>query len=328
MRWGVLGAADIAIRRVFPAIAGSTFNEVLAIASRDGDRARSVAAVHGIPCSHTSYDALLADPDIDAVYVPLPNALHAQWTIRAAEAGKHVLCEKPMAPTVAECRAMVAACRRHRVLFMEALMYRLHPQHALVRQLVQADAIGTPRLMEASFCVRMNRPDSDIRFDAALGGGALLDLGVYAFDSIRFILGSDPARLTGQLEIDGRGIDVNAAATLTLRNGMLATVAASFEAVGGGTYRVLGNRGWIRVHQAYSQREGVTARVTWDDGEREQEASFPLVDQHRLLFDAFAAALLDGVPPAIPDTAGIGNVAAIQAVRASASNGRAVDLLD
>ncbi len=322
----MLGAADIAIRRVLPAIAASSLNEILGIASRDADRARSVAAVHGIPRSYGSYQDLLADPEVEAVYIPLPNALHAEWTIRAAEAGKHVLCEKPMALSAEECRAMVAACRRHNVLFVEGLMYRLHPQHAMVRRLIQSGAIGTPRMMDASFCVRMSRPPSDIRFAPDLGGRALFDLGVYAIDSLRFILGSEPARVSGQVQLAERRVDVDAVAALAMQDGTLATVSVSFEAAGSGTYRVLGSRGWIRVQQAYAQRPDTLPRVIWDDGDREQEASFPLVDQHVLLVDAFAATLRQGAAPPLRDDDGIANVATIQAIKEASASGRTIDL--
>jgi predicted dehydrogenase len=202
VRWGVLGVADIAVRRVIPAIRATSNNTVVAIASRDTARAQSVAASLGIARAYGTYLDLLGDEGVDAVYIPLPNSLHAEWTVRSAEHGKHVLCEKPMAPTVAECEQMVAACRQAGVTFMEGFMYRFHPQHARVRSLIAAGMIGEVRLMRASFCVRMQRPRSDIRFSAKLAGGALMDVGVYAIDAVRWLQAADPVSLVGSTVLD------------------------------------------------------------------------------------------------------------------------------
>ncbi|HEY0584087.1 MAG TPA: Gfo/Idh/MocA family oxidoreductase, partial [Chloroflexota bacterium] len=192
LRWGILGAADIAIRRVIPAMHAARHTTPFALASRNAARAQDVAAQLGIPRAYGSYEDLLADPDVDAIYIPLPNTLHAEWTIRSAEAGKHVLCEKPLAASVAECEAMLAACRQAGVQLMEGFMYRFHPQHARVRALVAAGLIGQPTLIRTSFCVRMQRPPQDIRFSPTLGGGSLLDVGVYALDAARWLATTAP----------------------------------------------------------------------------------------------------------------------------------------
>jgi xylose dehydrogenase (NAD/NADP) len=176
LRWGVLGCANIALRRLIPAMHSATGNAVAAIGSRDIQRAQAAAHDLEIPHAFGSYSEVLDDPTVDAIYIPLPNSLHAEWTVRAAEAGKHVLVEKPMAPTVAECERMVAAARSANVRLMEAFMYRFHPQHAKVRELVAGGAIGEVRMLRSAFCVRMQRPPADIRFSPDLGGGALLDV--------------------------------------------------------------------------------------------------------------------------------------------------------
>jgi xylose dehydrogenase (NAD/NADP) len=192
LRWGILGAADIAIRRVIPAMHAARHTTPFALASRNAARAKDVAAQLGIPRAYGSYEDLLADPDVDAIYIPLPNTLHAEWTIRSAEAGKHVLCEKPLAASVAECEAMLAACHQAGVQLMEGFMYRFHPQHARVRAMVAAGLIGQPTLIRTTFCVRMQRPPDDIRFSPTLGGGSLLDVGVYALDAARWLATTAP----------------------------------------------------------------------------------------------------------------------------------------
>ncbi|MGD0476411.1 MAG: Gfo/Idh/MocA family oxidoreductase, partial [Candidatus Velthaea sp.] len=153
LRWGVLGTAQIGRAYVIPALIGSANGRVTAIASRERSHATAAAAEFGIPHAHGSYDALLADPDVDAVYIPLPNALHAEWTIRAAEAGKHVLCEKPFAATADEALRMTEACRTHGVALMEAVMYRFHPQHVRVRELIASGAIGEVHEVRAGLSI-------------------------------------------------------------------------------------------------------------------------------------------------------------------------------
>jgi predicted dehydrogenase len=318
VRWGVLGAADIAIRRLIPAIQSTPGNAVVAIASRDLARAQAVAANLSIERAYGSYTELLEDDRVDVVYNPLPNSLHAEWTIRAAEAGKHVLCEKPMAPTVAECEHMVSACQKAGVRLMEGFMYRFHPQHARVRELLAEGAIGDVRMMRSSFCVRMQRPPEDIRFAAAMGGGALLDVGVYAIDAVRMTLGADPLSTTGSISLGPSGIDLSAAAALSFADGVLASVTCSFVANGGGSYEVLGSAGKLTVHQPFAQPPGSPPRLTWDspDGLRE-EAFPPDINQYVLMIEAFSAALRDGAPTPIPAKAGIGNIRVIETLLAS-----------
>jgi xylose dehydrogenase (NAD/NADP) len=312
VRWGVLGCADIAIRRLIPAIKATPGNEIVAIASRDESRARVVATQLDIPRSYGSYADVLLDDNVDAVYIPLPNSLHAEWTTKAAEAGKHVLCEKPMAPTVAECQDMVEACRRAGVRLMEAFMYRFHPQHARVKTLIAAGAIGQPTLMRSSFCVQMRRPPEDIRFSPDLGGGALLDVGVYAIDAVRWLLGGDPVSVAGQVSVSPTGIDTSAAIALAFPEDVLATVACSFVANGGGSYELLGPDGKITVHQAFAQPPGSPPRVTWPNGE---ELFEPDINQHELMLAAFSSALLHNEPSPIPDDSGIGNIAIVESLR-------------
>ena len=178
LRFGVLSTANIGRAAVNPAIQAARNAELVAVASRDGERAREFAAQGAIPRHHGSYEALLDDPEIDALYIPLPNSLHREWAIRAAEKGKHVLCEKPLALTAAEGREMAAAADAHRVKLMEAFMYRFHPRTEKVIELVRGGRIGELRAIRSAFTFRLTRPDN-IRLKPELGGGALMDVGCY-----------------------------------------------------------------------------------------------------------------------------------------------------
>ena len=318
VRWGVLGCADIAVRRVIPALQATAGNAVVAIGSRNLARAKAVAADLGIARAYGSYAEVLDDADVDAVYIPLPNTLHAEWTIRAAAAGKHVLGEKPMATSVADCRRMVAACRAAGVSYMEACMYRFHPQHARVRALIADGVIGEPKVVRASFCVRMQRPPADIRYAPDLGGGSLFDVGVYALDAVRWLLGGDPVAVSGQVALDARGIDASATAALAFPDGVLASVTCSFDANAGGSYEVVGPLGTISVPQAFAQPPGKPPRIVWPGGE---EAFAPDINQYALMVDALAASVRESRPPPFPADQGIGNIAIIEALQEAAAPG-------
>jgi len=226
LRLGILGAANIA-RAFVAAVAPSKRVTVSAVASRDEERARSFARELGIPRSHPSYEALLADPDIDAVYVPLPNSMHAEWSIRAAEAGKHVLCEKPLAVTASEARAMFAAARRNRVRLVEAYPYRAQPQTLKLRELLNSNAIGRVQLIRASFGVAFSDP-ANIRLSPALAGGALMDAGSYAVSLVRTVAGERPSRVHAVARWAETGVDRTVVATLEFESGLLAQVSCSF----------------------------------------------------------------------------------------------------
>ena len=191
VRWGILSTANIGVRKVIPATEKAERCEVVAIASRDGERAAKVADELRIPRAYGGYEALLSDPDVDAVYIPLPNSQHAAWTIAAARAGKHVLCEKPLAMTAAEAEEMVRACANEGVLLMEAFMYRLHPSWEAVRELVASGRIGRLRAVQSWFSY-FNDDPNDIRNVAELGGGALYDIGCYSINLSRMLFGSEP----------------------------------------------------------------------------------------------------------------------------------------
>jgi len=206
IRWGVLGVANIGVRTVIPAIQRAPNARLIAIASRTPARAEDAARRLGIPRAHGSYEALLADPEVEAVYIPLPNSLHREWTIRCAEAGKHVLCEKPLALTAREAEEMAAACRQHGVALMEAFMYRFHPRTERVGRLAADGALGDVRMVRAAFTFAVREPDLNIRFRRDLGGGALYDVGCYTINVSRMVLG-EPELAFAAGRVGDHGVD-------------------------------------------------------------------------------------------------------------------------
>ncbi len=226
VRIGVLGAARIA-RNFIAGVAGSKLVTVTGVAARDPARAQAFAKETGVSRVFATYEALLGDRDIDAVYVPLPNGLHAEWAIKAASAGKHVLCEKPLALNEVEARAMFAAARANKVHLVEGYPYLAQPQTIKTRDLVRAGAIGRPCLIRTTFGVPFSDL-SDIRFDNKLGGGALMDAGSYAVSMLRVIAGERPIRVHAVAQWAATGVDHTIAATLQFKSGLIGQISASF----------------------------------------------------------------------------------------------------
>jgi D-xylose 1-dehydrogenase (NADP+, D-xylono-1,5-lactone-forming) len=225
LRIGILGAANIA-RQFISAVAPSQLVSISAVASRDRGKAEAFAKETGVGRAFGSYEELLADPAIDAIYNPLPNTLHAEWSIRATDAGKHVLCEKPLTTTVADARAMFAAAKRNNVHLVEAYPYLAQPLSGKLRQLLAANAIGKPQIVRSSFGVSFSDP-SDIRMKPDVGGGALLDAGSYALSLIRLVSGSAPQRVSATVRWSDTGVDRTMLATLEFPDGLLAQMSCS-----------------------------------------------------------------------------------------------------
>lgn len=322
VRFGVVSTARIALNQFVPAARESRLGEVVAIASRDAARAAAAAQEADIPRSHGSYEQLLADPDVDAVYIGLPNALHAEWTVRAAQAGKHVLCEKPVARSEARAQEMAAACRAAGVVYMEAFMYRHHPQHSRVRELLAAGVIGEPRLIRATFCFSMRSPRGNIRVDPGLQGGSLMDVGCYAVDVARYHFGAEPTEVVALQQVPPRfGVDITFAGLLRFSGERLAVIDCSFEVGSGGRYEVAGPDGYIAVERAFTPGSGgVTIRIATAREPRTEE--LPGVNQYALEIDHFARSVQAGylLPPAED---GVANARVLEALYLSAQEGRA-----
>lgn len=227
VRVGVLGAAKIA-RAFITAVAPAETIKVVAVASRDAANGAAFAKEYGLAKSFGSYDALLADPEIDAVYNPLPNSMHAAWSIKAAAAGKHILCEKPLAVSGAEARSMYEAAKRHKVHLVEGYPYMAQPQTLKARELVRSGAIGKVRLIRASFGIPFSDP-SNIRLKADLAGGSLMDAGAYPLSFVRIMAGERPSRVHAVASWGDTGVDRALVGTLEFPSGLMAQISSSFE---------------------------------------------------------------------------------------------------
>jgi predicted dehydrogenase len=322
VRWGILSTANIALKRFIPGAMASHNGVVAAIASRDAARAREAATRLGIARAYGSYEELLADPEIDAIYNPLPNSLHAEWTVKAAAAGKAILCEKPLAVDAAEARAMIEACRAHDALLMEAFMYRFHPQHARVRALIDEGAIGELRAVRTAFTFMLEPfPAANVRLQAGLAGGALMDVGCYAVNASRMLFGEEPQWASAQWDFrEEFGVEVTLAGILGFSGGRTATFDCGFRAAGQGYYLAAGTKGQIEVLNAFvPAATEVSVLVTDAAGRREER--LPGVDQYQLEAEEFADALLSRRPLRIPADDAVGTLRAIEALHRSARSG-------
>jgi xylose dehydrogenase (NAD/NADP) len=319
VRWGILSTARIAVRRVLPALLRSETGIALAIASRDRDRAQAVAGQFGIPRAYGAYEDLLADPEVDAIYNPLPNSLHREWTVRAAAAGKHVLCEKPLAPSRAEAEEMVEACRRAGVLLQEAFMYRFHPQIETLRRLVRDGAVGVPWLVRAAFTFTVTRPE-DIRLDPALGGGGLLDVGCYGVNISRLLLG-EPTVVWATAVYEG-GVDVRLAGAMGF-DGAAALVDCGLRAPYRQGAEVVGTEGTIVVARPFQPEEDPAVLVV-RRGDREDQVVVEGTNQYTRMLDHVGRCLLDGTPPAFDASDAVANMRVLDALATAARTGQAV----
>jgi predicted dehydrogenase len=320
VRWGILGTARIGRRKVIAGIRNGARCEVAAIASRDESAARRVAAELGIPRAHGSYEALLADPGIDAIYVPLPNHLHADWTIAAAEAGKHVLCEKPLALTADDAQRMVDACRASGVLLMEAFMYRLHPSWEAVREMVANGRIGALRAIDSWFSY-FNDDPSDIRNRREAGGGALYDIGCYCVNLSRMLFGDEPERVASAIAWDeATGTDILTAGLLAFGGGRIATFGCSTRMEPEQRVDVYGTEGRISIEIPFNIPPDRPTRVFVTQGGDPPVApavetlTFEPADQYAIQAGRFADAVLDGVPLPTPPEDAVANLRVIERV--------------
>lgn len=313
LRWGILGAAQIARRRILPAMARSRRHSVVAVASRDPLRAQEFAAQFAIPRVYDTYEALLADPDIDAIYNPLPNALHRSWTERAAHAGKHVLCEKPLGVTADDAAAMAATCATRGVVLVEAFMYRHHPQIDRLRTLLRQGAVGTPWLVRAWFSFTTG--SGNIRLDPVLGGGGLLDVGCYAVNLSRLVLG-EPESAAAEVVYEG-GVDVRLGGLLGFPGGHAALVDCGLRTPLRQGCEIVGTEGTITLARPFQPEDDpATVFLTTPRGTTAEK--IPGTNQYTVMLDDFAAVVLDGMPPRYPATDAVANMRALDALALAA----------
>ncbi|MBK9178633.1 MAG: Gfo/Idh/MocA family oxidoreductase [Acidimicrobiales bacterium] len=325
LRWGILSTARIARQKVVPGMHAAPSCVVVAIASRDRARAGRAAAELGIPTAHGSYEALLADPEVDAVYVPLPNHLHAQWTIAAARAGKHVLCEKPLAVTSAEAARMVEACEDAGVLLMEAFMYRLHPSWQTVVELVDSGRIGELTAIQSWFSY-FNDDPGNIRNVASYGGGALLDIGCYPVNLSRLLFGGEPTGVeASSIRDPASGVDVLTSAVLEFGPRGTATFTCSTRVEPDQRVHVYGSAGRISVEIPFNIPPDRPTRVLVTAGgdppvdPATEAITLPPADQYAIEAERFARAVLDGTPVPIAPADGVANLRVIERISASAA---------
>ncbi len=322
LRMGVLSTAKIAIKHVIPALRRSDRWDLVAIASRDEERARGVASDLGIARAHGSYEALLADAEVDAVYLPLPNHLHAPWTLAAAEAGKHVLCEKPLAMDAAEAEGMIAACRAAGVVLMEAFMYRFHPQWVRVRELVASGELGEVHTIQSIFAYDNHDP-ANIRNIAAYGGGGLMDIGCYCIDASRMLFGAEPDRTAGIVHLDPAfGTDIRASGLLGFSDGRAATFTCATQSAPDQRVHVIGTAAHVTVERPFNVPPDQPTRLLITPGWPQhppQTIEIAPADHYTLQLDAFARAIVEGEPLLTPPENGVANLRVIADLRSDAA---------
>ena len=323
LRWGLLGTARIT-RSIIPALRAAAGHELTAVASRSAEKAAAHAKQWDIPRAITSYEAMLADPDIDIVYIPLPNHLHAEWTIKAAEAGKHVLCEKPIALTVEEVDRITAAATRHGVVVAEAFMYRHHPQTMMLKQLVGEGAIGELRFIRGSFTFTLNRP-GDVRFESTYGGGSLWDVGCYPVSLARVLAGMQPREVFGRAQAGTTGIDEMFAGQLIFTDKLQAQFDCGFVAPFRTEAELVGTTGSIRVTRPFKPGASETLVLSRGD-DFEQIAIDNAGELYVGELEDMARAIQDGTPSRVTLADSRDNTAVLVALYESARIGTPVTL--
>lgn len=330
VQWGVLGAAGIALNRVIPAMKAVSSLTVAAIASRDQKRAQEAADKAGIEKAYGSYEALLADPSIDVIYIPLPNHMHIEWCLKALEAGKHVLCEKPISMSAKEAEVLIAARNKSGKIIEEAFAIRNHPQWAALRQIIDSGEIGTVRGAQVTMCYN-NRNPNDIRNKPEIGGGALYDIGSYAVTGCRMVFNDEPIRALGLFEIDPNfGVDRLTSAILEFPSGH-ATILLSTQAgpSTGGSHQHLGviaERGWVRADFPFAHSVPSPCHLFIGNdksiGQKHaREITFDAVNQYQLQAERLSRLVRGEKVPAFPIETAIANMRVLDALRRSRDSG-------
>jgi predicted dehydrogenase len=320
LRWGILSTANIGRVAVIPAIQASANGEVVAVGSRDEARARAFGELAKIPGRHGSYQALLDDPAVEAVYLPLPNNLHREWTIRAAERGKHVLCEKPLALSAAESHEMEQAASVNHVKLMEAFMYRFHPRTERLVDMVRTGSVGQLRAIRSAFTFRLTRPNN-IRLDPTLGGGALMDVGCYCVNVSRTIAGMEPEEVQAWATWGPTGVDVELAGALRFPGGVVAQFDCALSMERREWCEVAGTDASLRVAAAYLPGTDEVAIKEHRGRAPTIEHRVAGADEYRLMVEHFADAVLHDRAVRYPAAEAAANMRVIDALYRSARDG-------
>ena len=337
IRWGILSTARINERLIGP-LREADRSQLVAVASRSEEKARNYARQRDIPRYYGSYDQLVADPDSNAVYISLPNGLHTEWTVKCADAGKHVLCEKPLALTLEEMDQIEQSAQRNGVIVQEAAMMCAHPQMDYLQRLVSEGAVGQVRLLRSVFTYVLKN-FQDVRMDPCQGGGALWDLGSYSVRHARRLLQQEPIEVLASQNLRDSGVDLSFAGQMQFPDGAHSHFFSSLEAFGNIEADVLGTKGSIRISSPWgSQLEGVPqvdwirhdgslARGDWDDGMLSQTVDttkYPNDNAYEHQVNRMVASILDGTEPVIPLSDSRQNTVILLALFESAREGKAV----
>jgi predicted dehydrogenase len=326
IRWGILSTAQFGLNTSVPAMQQGEYSVVSALASRDLASAQSAAKRLAIPKAYGSYEELLADAEIDAIYNPLPNHLHVPWSIKALEAGKHVLCEKPIAMSAAEAQKLLNISKRYPHLkVMEAFMYRHHPQWQTALQLVREGQIGDLVNVHSFFSYHNTDPDN-IRNRKDIGGGALMDIGCYCVSLSRFIFAAEPKRLGARIESDPTfGIDRLTSAVMEFDRGA-ATFTCATQLAGYQRATIYGTRGWIEIEIPFNAPNDRPCSILVNRDSVTEQITFDIVNQYTLQGDLFARAVLENTPVFTPLEDAVANMRIIDAIFMSAERGEWVSL--
>ncbi|EMR04414.1 Gfo/Idh/MocA family protein [Cesiribacter andamanensis] len=329
LNWGVLGAAKIAREKVIPSMAHHPDFQVLGLASRSLEKAKATAAALGILKAYGSYEELIADPDIHIIYNPLPNHLHVEYTLKCIEAGKHVLCEKPIALTAADVEKLIEARNRKGVVVGEAFMVRSHPQWIKAREMVQGGVLGKVTLVQGQFSYFNANPDN-IRNIEAYGGGALWDIGCYPLNTTRFVLGEEPLRVAALLDFDSEfGTDVLSSVLLQFPSAQL-QFSVSTQLVPHQRMQFFGQQKSLEILIPFNAPKDRPCLLRLNDGdifrEKEEVLETPLSDQYRLQAEAFTKAVLKGGEAPVPLEDALANTRALEAIFRAAKEGRWVEI--
>lgn len=329
VRWGILGCANIAVKAVIPAIQQSETGTVVAIASRERSKAEETAVELGLGRAWGSYEELVADPGVDAIYIPLPNHLHTPWAIRAAQAGKHVLCEKPIALDEGEAREMASACAAAGVVFAEAFMYRFHPRYDRIKEIIDSGEIGTIRGMHASFRYDGSQKSDNVRWYRDMGGGGIYDVGCYCISSARLLLGREPEAVTAQAFFSPRHdhVDMMASGLVEFPGGVSLTFDCAMWASPRQTLEIIGTEGRIELTEsAFSNPRPDQAFITVQVGDFRRLEQVVGPNQYTLMVDDFGRAVQNGTPVRFGPDDAVANIRVVEGALRSARERKRVVL--
>ena len=327
VRWGIIGCANIAKHSVIPGIQQSETGEVVAIASRGLEKAKETAEQLNIPVAYGSYEELLADPEIEAVYIPLPNHLHKEWTIRAAEAGKHVLCEKPLALNAEEAEEMVNACEKAGVILAEAFMYRYHPRYTKIQEIIQSGEIGEIRGIHGAFTFNNAGDSGNVRYKKEWGGGSLYDVGVYPISAARMLLEQEPTAATVHafFSEEHDQVDMMASGLLEFKKGVALTFDCGMWAAFRNTLEIVGTEGRIEVPSAFITNKNEKDHFVVITNET-REVEVPYLNQYSLQADAIGRSIRDGKELPFPSNDAVLNMKVLEACLTSAEKRSRVEI--